>query len=48
MVNLAMDPARRDEVRRRFADLRALEDATYGADWVNWSMAGNAADDNVL
>ena len=48
MVNLAMDPARRDEVRRRFAELRALEDATYGADWVNWSMAGNAADDNVL
>ena len=44
LVNLAMDRSRRDEVRRRFAELRAVEDDTYGADWVHRTMAGNASD----
>lgn len=48
MVNLAMDRSRREEVRRRFADLRALEDATYGADWINKAMAPSVATSNTL
>ncbi|HEX9683083.1 MAG TPA: sulfatase-like hydrolase/transferase [Acidimicrobiales bacterium] len=30
MVNLAMDMGRRDELRKRFAELRALEEAEFG------------------
>ena len=43
LVNLAMDRSRRPELRRRFRELRALEDATYGADWVERGMAAPTA-----
>lgn len=43
LVNLAMDRSRREEVRRRFAELRTIEDETYGADWVNKTRAPNVA-----
>ena len=48
IVNLAMDPSRRNEVRRFFRDLRSLEDETYGPEWVTWSMAGSVASENAL
>ena len=35
--------ARREEVRRRFAELRTIEDDTYGADWVTKTMAPSVA-----
>jgi len=44
MVNLAMDRGRRVELRRRYDELRAIENDTYGPGWVNLKRAGNASD----
>ncbi|MEM7094462.1 MAG: sulfatase-like hydrolase/transferase [Actinomycetota bacterium] len=48
IVNLAMDRSRRDELRRRFVELRTIEDETYGADWVDRTMAPSVATSNTL
>ena len=43
MANLANDRSRREELARRFAELRSIEDDTYGEGWVNATRAASVS-----